>query len=332
MDKDTVDAKIEETEGVSTEGKSSHPNLDQDNFHDDRDNLIETVEIDEVGGMDEATGGVRTSETTDKVEDKSDTKTDDKTDDKDTSDKDDKTETDKTDKVDDTKTDTKADDTKADRYDKDPAWQRIIKERDAALKQVNDLKSKQPPEEETKDFIDLSTKTEEEIAEWINDDPKGFADNQRKQIAYEVKQEMKAENQEKETQSKLDQTFSEYSADNPDNDDKTGFVQMWESGKIQDFMEDNPGHTAISAHMMLTEETRSKSMETQISEAVAKEVAKIRTKLEKENKARVRTDGLGSGPSYTPGDEDDELKDTKSKGGLVSVLAARSARRARKTG
>lgn len=325
MDKDTVDAKIEETEGVSTEGKSSHPNLDQDNFHDDRDNLIETVEIDEVGGMDTATGGARTSETTDKVETKPDTE------DKDTSDKDDKTETDKTDKVDDAKTDTKTDDTKPDRYDKDPAWQRIIRERDAALKENAELKSKQAPEE-TKDFIDLSTKTEEEIAEWMNDDPVGFAENQRKQIAHKVRQDLKAENQEKETQSKLDKTFSEYSSNNPDNDDKTGFVQMWESGKIQDFMEQNPGHTAISAHMTLTAETRSKSIDKQISEAVAKEVAKIRTKLEKENKARVRTDGLGSGPAYTPGDEDDELKDTKSKGGLISVLANRSAKRARQAG
>ena len=67
----------------------------------------------------------------------------------------------------------------------------------------------------------------------MNDDPLGFAENQRKQIAYEVSQGLAAKEEEKETQSKLDRTFSEYSKNNPDNEDKTGFVQMWESGKIQ---------------------------------------------------------------------------------------------------
>lgn len=334
MDKDTVDAKIDETEGVSTEGKSSHPNLDQDNFSQDRDNLIDTVEFDddEVGGMDLATGGARQPEKTEKVDEKAGATEDGE----DKTDKVDKPETDKTDKVDDTKTETvddkKTDDTKPDRYDKDPAWQRIIKERDAALKENAALKAKQTPEEETKDFIDLSTKTEEEIAEWMNDDPVGYAENLKKIIAYEVKQEMKTEYQERETQSKVDKTFESYSSKHPDNDDKTGFVQMWESGKIQDFMDSNPGHNAISAHIMLTEDSRNKSIEERISKGIEEGVAKVREKLEKENKARVRTDGLDAGPSYTPGDADDELKDTKKKGGLISVLAARSERRKAQAG
>lgn len=325
------DAKTEQTGG-----DSSHPNVDPEHFDKDRDNLIDTVEIDDdVGQMDLSMGGARQSEQkTDKVDE-----SDSKTDDKDASDKDDKTDIDKTDKVETTaddkaKTDTddsEDDKAKAERYDQDPAWQRILKERNALEAENKKLKAERDTDE-GKDFIDLSTKTEEEIAEWVEDDPAGFAENQRKQIKYELRQEMNAEKQEEETQSKLDKTFNTYSSDNPDNDDGTGFVQMWESGKIQAFMQDNPGHTAISAHMMLTEENRSKSIEQQIKEGIEKGVATVKEKLVKENKARIRTDGLDSGPSYTPGDEDDELKDTKKQGGLISVLAARSARRKQQAG
>lgn len=300
-------------------GSSSHPNVDTDHFDPDRDNLIDTVEIDDdLGSMDLSTGGSRQEPDAKPVEEK------------DASEKDGKTETDKTDKVEDKTDDSE---TKKRDYHEDPAWQRIIRERDAALKENAELKLRQTPEDDgNKEFIDLSTKTEEEIAEWMNDDPAGFAENQRKAIKYEIMQDMKAEQREKETQSAIDKTFSEYSKRHPDNDDNTGFVQMWESGKIQEFMEKNPGHNAISAHIMLNEEHMSQSIEGRIKKGIEDGVARVKEKLLKENKARVRTDGLDSGPSYTPGDEDDELKDTKKKGGLISVLAARSARRKAQSG
>ena len=308
------DAKGAEEAG----GEPSTPHLDMEHFDDNSDNLIETItdDTDEVGGVDLSSGGARTEPA------------------KDDGVKPDKPEEKTTDKVE-TKVDAEPDadkGKKAEPYHKDPAWQRIIKERDDALKTADSLTSrvdaleKGPAKTDSK-IIDIDTLTDEEIAEWQNDDPKGYANNLKLLVTSQVRESVKSELAAETEQQKMDKTFDSYSSDNPDTEDGTGFVQMWESGKIRTYIEQNPGHNAISAHMKLTEDSKTLSRQEAIDKGIAEGVAKEKARLAAENKARMRTTGLGQGPAYSPTTDESELKDTKKKGGLTTVLADRLRKR-----
>ena len=300
METDTTDAKTSDTLAE----ESSTSNLDLEKFDNDSDNLIETI-TDEVGGIDTSTGGARfqkTEETTSKEEpDKGQ-------------------EEDKQTEVE-----------KPSRYDLDPAWQRILKERDEAKQEKTDLQRRveeleKAKESLPKDIVNIDTLTNEQIAEWLEDDPKGYATNLEKLYRHNAQSLVRSAIEdydktikERQEQSKVDNTFDSYAKKNPPNESKSGFLEMWDSGKIQAYMDENPGHNAISAHMALTEEVR-------LASAVKAAVEDAKKKMTKENQARIRTDGLGHGPAHKTGKDDDELSNTKKKGGTVAVLAQRLAR------
>jgi len=216
-----------------------------------------------------------------------------------------------------------------DRFDKHPRFQQLIKDRNeqkgliaGLTKQIEAL---QKPQKETKPaYKDMGAMTKEALLEWQEEDPLGYVrnlalqvrDETRQDVLEEVTQTLEAQREQAERQA-IEKTYTTYAQKNPDFDD------MWDSGELKSFMDDNPGHTAISAHQMLTMEKRiQEAVEVATKDASKKAVSNLKAK----QNARV----LGSGPSAggkVVGQIPAELRDTKKYGGLTAVLAARSLAR-----
>ena len=216
-----------------------------------------------------------------------------------------------------------------DRFDKHPRFQQLIKDRNeqkgliaGLTKQIEAL---QKPQKEVKPaYKDMGAMTKEALLEWQEEDPIGYVRNiaqqvraeTREDVLAEVTQTLEAQREQAERQA-IEKTYTTYAQKNPDFDD------MWDSGELKSFMDDNPGHTAISAHQMLTMEKRvQEAVETATKDASKKAVSNLKAK----QNARV----LGSGPSAggkAVGQIPVELQDTKKYGGLATVLTARSMAR-----
>jgi hypothetical protein len=207
-------------------------------------------------------------------------------------------------------------------FHKHPDWQRILTERDEAKKEAEAIKAEiaalktvreevpQGPRYNGPAYVDITTKTNEELAEWQQEDPKGYAANLYAQIKAENWHEQQREMGQKNAQERIRSTFDDYRGKNPD------FDKMWQSGEIPKFMQANPGHNAISAHQMLT-------MEARIKEATDKAAKEAEAKVIANQKAKRSAQVLGGGPAVTGGgkSEDAAINDTKSHGGKISVIA-----------
>lgn len=236
--------------------------------------------------------------------------------------------------VEDTKQDAKKDDFGEDRLSAHPRFKQLITEKNAQKeqianleKQLQELSTRQPQKETPLPFEDLGVKTPEQFQDLLDSDPMKVFKNYGEQIRHETRESLKAEFQqmwdEREAKreedahiKRIEQEYNAYAKENPD------FNPMWDSGEIQAYMEEHPGHTAISAHAML-------SRERQIQEAVKEAEKKAANNRAIKQHAQV----LGSGPSAggrAVNQIPAELKDTKKFGGLTSVLAERSLARTSK--
>lgn len=214
------------------------------------------------------------------------------------------------------------------RYDKDPAWQRIIKERNDARAEIAALKAKDAgsPTGAVKEaatvaaegqlpYKDITKMSDEELREWQEDDPKGYAVNLFTQIQFETERVQEQRKSQADVNSQIEATFTNYAKANPD------FNTMWDSGEIEDFMSKNPGHNAISAHMAMTQESR-------IAAAVEKAAKEAEERVIKNFQAKRNATVLTDSPAHRSGKDDiaAELKNTKQFGGKTAVMAERLAR------
>jgi len=171
-------------------------------------------------------------------------------------------------------------------------------------------------EEKGKDFEDITKLSKEEAIEQLNEDPIAFLANYGRQVRTEVLEEVTAKSTEEKSEADILSTYNEYAEKNPD------FDEMWKKGTIQAYMQKNPGHNAISAHMTLTGEKKTQEK----IEAAKKETEKdVIAKVKSKKGASV----LGEGPSGTEVHEetvDSELKDSKKHGGLTSLISKRLER------
>ena len=219
------------------------------------------------------------------------------------------------------------------RFDKHPRFQELHKKVQAAearatkleeeLQSVRSHKPGDRPDPDSLPYKDTSAMKEEELLEWMQEDPHGYDANLRARVKHELGQELRQEMETRTYEDQVDQTFSEFAKTNPE------FDAMWDRGELQRYMQTHPGHNAISAYMVLTQD---KAIKEQVSEAVKAE----REKMEKDLRTKRQTQTLPSGPSATgatvTGQTPQELKDTKKFGGLTAVLAKRSAERAKQRG
>lgn len=305
----------------------SNSNLDNEHFDPNADNLIDTVD-DVPGGIDLATGGASkqgTEEEEGKADDKGEGKDPgtEKTDKEAGAEVDDKGEEGKD------PADAKAsDDDKGKDYHEIPRFKeleaKVSVETERANKAEHELsllrtqQAAPAAEKEELPFKPIQDLSPEEIAEWQNDDPQGYQLNLLAQAKHEIRQDIEKDSNTATRLSAVDTTYNTYQDANPDTKEGTGFMQMWESGAIKTYMQENPGHNAMSAHMKITEEAR-------VGAQVAKAVADAEKKVTDDFKAKRVTDGLGQGPGVVPAEAsgDNDLKDTSGRGGMVSVIAGR---------
>ena len=227
-----------------------------------------------------------------------------------------------------TKEDAKPD---LDRFDKHPRFVELNARLKAAeeasrktLEELSQLKSQKAEapakKDETPPYKDWGGMSEDEILEWQSNDPKGFVDNIGAFVKHSIAQgidsfrEQTAQASEQQShEAKVVSTYEAYAKDNAD------FDAMWDSGEIKSFMDKNPGHNAISAHMAMTAETRQQA-------AIDKAVADALKKASSDQRSKRATANiLSSGPvAAPPAVSDAELKDFKSLGlSSTQVLANR---------
>ncbi|MBU4317093.1 MAG: hypothetical protein KKF30_07445 [Proteobacteria bacterium] len=166
-------------------------------------------------------------------------------------------------------------------------------------------------------FKDIAEMSPEDIQDWQDEDPKGYAANLLKQAKYEIKQEMATETEARTQEATVEKTYQSYADSNPD------FLKKWEAGEIQGFMAKNPG--AITAHLAMSAENR-------IKEAVAKAEKDTEAKIYETLKAKGTARTLSAGPAdagHTVESESDELKNPEKYGGPDKVLLDRFLRRQR---
>jgi len=206
------------------------------------------------------------------------------------------------------------------RFDKHPRFQELIKERDQFKQDLASIKGKletltpeKPKEQAAPPYIDITTKSKEELLEWQEDDPKGYAANLYKQIYHETQAALKAEQAETQKTTSVKGTYEKFEKDNPD------FRQKWDSGEIKKFIDENPGHNAISAHMAMTEKSR-------IDAAVAKAVKETTEKVTKNFQAKRNAEVISDGGTVKSEGIPDELKNPDKYGGTTATLAMRLER------
>ena len=215
------------------------------------------------------------------------------------------------------------------RFDKHPRFQQLIKERNEYRERLDALErqSRQaPPQqqqqyyEEELPYVDLAQMEDEDILAWQAEDPKGFARNMAMQNYYETRQlvmeEMQQQNYQRDHEAMVARTYGQYAQENPD------FEEMWDRGEIQRFIERNPGHNPISAHMALTMDNR---IETAQKTAAQKAAEKARMGATQRQQSRTLT-GQPVGVRQ-PQRNDDELKNPMNYGGVDNVLVERVKRR-----
>lgn len=235
------------------------------------------------------------------------------------------------------------------RFDKHPRFQELMQERNEARRMAEEArrvaeevriekarleaerelmkKAESPP------YKDLTSMTDEEIEEWARSDPKGYAANMYLQIRHEVMNDLRGEISKQEQardmkvrEQRIKSTYDKYEAEHPD------FAPMWESGEIMRFIENNPGHNPISAHMAIVRD-RDKSLvdsriKAAVDEAVAKAIKETEERVNKNWQAKRAASVLGGGPASQPiaAGADAELSNTKERGGTIAVLASRLSR------
>jgi hypothetical protein len=217
----------------------------------------------------------------------------------------------------------------ATRLDKEPRFKEVIQqkntlkaERDSYKTRLEETQARlaaiEAEKEKVADAKDLMSLSQEEIHEAFDEDPKNFLADFARSIEkrmLEKQSEFTTVEQNALLQDRVNATFENFEKHND------GFRAMWDSGELKSFMDENPGHNAISAFHELTFEKRVQAAK----EEAAKEAEK---KVLANLKAKGNAKSLESGPTASrPSGVDDELINPEKYGGLTKVLTDRFIKR-----
>jgi hypothetical protein len=158
---------------------------------------------------------------------------------------------------------------------------------------------------------------DDDIVETFSKNPKGFLSTFANQIVEHIgktAQDHQNKVQTETLQSSIERTFDDYAKKNPD------FDEMWDSGEIKRFMDENPGHNAISAHMMLTGDKRVQD----VAEKAKKEAEEQTLKnINAKRGAQVLSVGAKPRVASSGSQTDPRMQDPNKFGGMTNVLVAR---------
>jgi hypothetical protein len=147
----------------------------------------------------------------------------------------------------------------------------------------------------------------DDLVTMLAEDPSGFIGKITSIVEKSVTERVAMENATNSYNGKIENTINAYADINPD------FEKMWDSGEIKSFMNKNPGHNALSAHMVITMNDK---LEQARKEGAEKAVRNF--------KAKSGSQVLNGGPGVPPEQRDAALKDPSKFGGRAAVLAARA--------
>ena len=219
------------------------------------------------------------------------------------------------------------------RFDQHPRWQEREREMAELKGKLEALQSvvgrptqPAPPEHAPPPpYRDVTTMTPEDVDDWWEKDKVGFMANFYQQVAYETKNNLMGELHQKETAKTVSNTYETFAATHPD------ILPMWNDGKINQYMQKNPGHTPISAYYMLREaegggKVDGKAMETAVAAAVAEAKKATEQEMIAKFKAKASAMLLGSGPANEAVNAtiNTDLS-VKQAGGMNSFLSQRLA-------
>ena len=232
------------------------------------------------------------------------------------------------------------------RLDRDERFQKVLKERNEYKEKLEAAAATPAPKVDMSElsqiltprvdvtreelpavtFKDMSVMSDDDLREWSDRAPGEYARNLARQTHWETTRDNILREKQRFVQGKVESSLREYAATNTD------FVGMVEDGTLKEFIKSHPGHNFISAHQVLTAETRSKTFETRIAEerAAAKKEAEAEFNKNLRAKHRVTplTGGGSGGVSRSPV-TDPALSDTKKHGGRNAVIARRYEERRR---
>lgn len=210
-----------------------------------------------------------------------------------------------------------------DRFDKHPRFQELRTRAETAEKRTAKLesqvekllegKSPKGKEKEEPTFKDVSKMTNEELLDFQSEDPHAYYKNVLAQAKHELGADFDSKLEKKSSEDAIVSTYQDFAEKNPE------FDTLWDQGKIKAYMEDNPGHNAISAYYMLTSEKSTQ-------DAIDAAVKSAEEKFVANQRAKRKSKPLSSGPQTTGTKDapvDAQLQDTKKFGGVTRVLADR---------
>jgi hypothetical protein len=229
-----------------------------------------------------------------------------------------------------------AEDAELTRFDKHPRFQQLIQQNRELKAQVDTLaqtigarneglsdgqlpQQGRPPS----DVLDqlLSNKTDEEILEMQAKDPKGFLAAFATAIGNQVQNAVLGQITQRSTESKIEATYGQFAKNHAD------FDARWADGTIGRFMQENPGHNALSAYHELTSQEAQGKTQKDIDAAVNKAVVETEKRILAEIRAKGASAVLGAGPATHPAatspHADPRLAKPKDYGGKTAVLAER---------
>jgi hypothetical protein len=183
----------------------------------------------------------------------------------------------------------------------------------------------QPAEKKDLPYKDTSTMTDDQLRDWMDDNPREFRENMMAEAMFKVEEKLSnklsTDIDTRTYEKRVEGTYESFAKDNPD------FDEMWDKGEIKNYMDRNPGHNAISAYHMLTGEVK---MQAAIDEAVQKATKETEDRMRKDFATRRSQQVLNEGPGGAGRPQQDEtldLKNSKAAGGMTALLTKRSLKR-----
>ena len=159
-------------------------------------------------------------------------------------------------------------------FHKHPRFQEMNKTIKELKAQVEQLTAK-PAEETPEDlgYRDITKLTPDEIQDWQDEDPVGWAKNLLMQAKAEARNDIHAEAHQNTMRAAADKTLDDFVKAHPD------FDEVYESRVLSQYCDEHPGHNIISAYLAINEE--------KAREAHSKEVETLKASFEAEKKAAI---------------------------------------------
>ncbi len=166
------------------------------------------------------------------------------------------------------------DEDKLEPFHKHPRFQEMnktIKELKTQLSQVT--QNKPAPSEEDLGYKDITKLTPDEIQDWQDDDPVGWAKNLLAQSTAEAARSIREQTETQMRRQRADQVLDDFVEKHPD------FDEIYESGALSRYADEHPGHNIISAYLAIKED--------QTATSHAEETARLKESFEAEKKAAI---------------------------------------------